>query len=160
MISIISRSAVEPSRISIELTETALLHSFTETNANMQRLQEIGVNISLDDFGTGYSSLSHIHALPFDKLKIDKSFVDAISSNPRSRDIVRSLITLCNDMGIGCVVEGIETAEQLDVVHELGAKNIQGYFFSRPIEATSISAFLSAYDASSSNETDRSFAAT
>ncbi|WP_345815217.1 EAL domain-containing protein [Paraburkholderia sp. PREW-6R] len=160
MISIISGSTVEPSRISIELTETALLHSFAETNANMRRLQELGVNISLDDFGTGYSSLSHIHALPFDKLKIDKSFVDAISSNPRSRDIVRSLILLCKDMGIGCVVEGIETAEQLDVVHQLGARNIQGYFFSRPIEATSISAFLSAYDASSPHANERSLTLT
>jgi diguanylate cyclase (GGDEF)-like protein len=144
LINIIQESGVAPSRVSIELTETALLHNFAETNANMHRLQDIGVNISLDDFGTGYSSLSHIHALPFDKLKIDKSFVDEIRHNPRSRKIVRSLISLCSDMGIGCVVEGIETAEQLDVVHQLGATTIQGYFFSGPIAQTSVDAFLRA----------------
>jgi diguanylate cyclase (GGDEF)-like protein len=147
LINIIRESGVAPSRVSIELTETALLHSFEETNANMHRLQDTGVHISLDDFGTGCSSLSHIHALSFNKLKIDKSFVDEIRHNPRSRNIVRSLISLCSDMGIGCVVEGIETAEQLDVVHQLGATTIQGYFFSRPLPQTSVNAFLCAHDA-------------
>jgi len=149
LMSIISESGVSPSRISIELTETALLYSYVETNANMRRLQQLGVNISLDDFGTGYSSLSHIHALPFDKLKIDKTFVDEIQLNSRSRNIVRSLISMCKDIGIGCVVEGIETAEQLDVVQRLGADSIQGYFFSKPIEAAAVSAFLNTHGAKS-----------
>ncbi|MDR5741490.1 MULTISPECIES: EAL domain-containing protein [unclassified Caballeronia] len=142
LIEIIKASRVPPHRVAIELTETALLHSFVQTNANMALLQAVGVRISLDDFGTGYSSLSYVHALPFNKLKIDKRFIGDIEANPRSRNIVRSLITLCHDLGVTCIIEGVETTDQLRIVRELGGAAIQGYYFARPMPAANIDAYL------------------
>ncbi len=142
LIEIIQASRVSPQRIAIELTETALMHSFAQTNANMALLQKVGVRISLDDFGTGYSSLSYVHALPINKLKIDKSFISDIGANPRSRNIVRSLITLCHDLGVTCIIEGVETTDQLQIVRELGGAAIQGYYFSKPMPAASVDAYL------------------
>jgi EAL domain-containing protein (putative c-di-GMP-specific phosphodiesterase class I) len=108
----------------------------------MALLQKVGVRISLDDFGTGYSSLSYVHALPINKLKIDKSFISDIGANPRSRNIVRSLITLCHDLGVTCIIEGVETTDQLRIVRELGGAAIQGYYFARPMPTASVDAYL------------------
>lgn len=143
LIDIIVSSGVDPRRIAIELTESALLHSFSQTNANMLRFQRIGVKVSLDDFGTGYSSLSYIHALPFNKLKIDRSFIIDIESNSKSQDIVRSLVTLCQDLSLACIIEGVETVDQLHMVQNLGGATIQGYYFSRPMPAESVAHYLS-----------------
>jgi len=142
MIAIIQESMIAPHRIAIEITETALLHDFARANAHIAMLRDIGLRISLDDFGTGYSSLSYVHALPFDTIKIDRSFISDIESNSTSRNIVRSVIALCRDMNLSCIVEGVETDEQLQIVKKLGATVIQGFLYSKPILANEVSRYL------------------
>ncbi len=150
IISIIQESGVAPHRIAIELTETALLQSFAETKANMAMIRSIGATISLDDFGTGHSSLSYIHSLPLDRIKVDRSFTKDVDTNPASANIVRSLITLCRNLKISCVIEGVETKEQLCVLEEMDGKLIQGFYFSRPMPADQVSSFLRAQIGSTS----------
>ena len=102
----------------------------------------MGCGIVLDDFGTGFSSLSHLHALPLTKIKIDRSFVSNIDTVPASFKIVKSLLSLSRDMGLLCVVEGVETQEELSVIESLGGQLVQGYFFSAPISEIDIDGFL------------------
>jgi len=142
LVEIIQESTVAPHRIAIEITETALLHNFWHPNAHIAMLRDIGVMISLDDFGTGYSSLSYVHPLPFDKIKIDQSFINDIESNSASENIVRSVLALCRDMNLSCIVECVETDQQLEIVRKLGATAIQGFLYSRPILADDISMYL------------------
>jgi diguanylate cyclase (GGDEF)-like protein len=142
IITLIRSSGVCPSRIDLELTESALLHNFDVVRENMEALKAVGANISLDDFGTGYSSLSHVHALPLDKIKIDRSFVRHINDNASSQTIVRSMLTLCRDLNMACIVEGVETLEQLTTLSELGCEQIQGYYFAKPMPASEVSRFL------------------
>ena len=143
IINLIAESGIAASRVAIEITETALLLNFAETNAQISKLREFGVHISLDDFGTGYSSLSYVHALRFDEIKIDGSFVADIESNSASRNIVRSVVSLCRDMRVTCVIEGVETEEQLNVVKQLGATVVQGFLFGRPMNGDLIQDYLS-----------------
>jgi len=102
----------------------------------------MGCGISLDDFGTGYSSLSHVHRLPLDKIKVDRSFVADINDNPVSHKIIKSLTGLCDDMEIACVVEGVETRAQLDTLRRLGCDYIQGYYFAKPMPGDAIDDYL------------------
>lgn len=133
IVSLIQNSGITPSRVGIELTETALLNNFAEVSKHMGLIRNTGAEIYLDDFGTGHSSLSYIHALPLDKVKVDRSFIKSIESNRASGSVVRSVITLCRDLQIACVIEGVETASQLALLRDLGAELIQGYFFSKPL---------------------------
>ena len=105
-------------------------------------LRDIGIKISLDDFGTGYSSLSYVHALRLDKIKIDRSFIRDIQSNSASMNIVRSVIALCRDMDLSCVIEGVESNAQLDIVKQLGGTVIQGFYFSKPMPAHELTGYL------------------
>ena len=142
IIAIIGRSGIAPDRVDLELTETALLNNFDVVRDNMLSLKKIGVRISLDDFGTGYSSLSHVHALPLDKIKIDRSFVKNLHDNIAGQTIVRSMMTLCRDLRMSCVIEGVETDAELLAVTELGCDQIQGYYFSKPLPPEGVLAFL------------------
>jgi diguanylate cyclase (GGDEF)-like protein len=142
MIRLIDESGIAPQRIAIEITESALLKNFTQANTHIAMMRDIGIMISLDDFGTGYSSLSYVHALRFDKIKVDRSFIHDIQTNPTSKNIVRSVIALCRDMKVSCVIEGVETDEQLRVVKELGGHCIQGFLFSRPLSEQKVSGYL------------------
>ncbi|WP_315723889.1 MULTISPECIES: putative bifunctional diguanylate cyclase/phosphodiesterase [unclassified Bradyrhizobium] len=142
LISIIQASGVPPRRIEFEITETAVTYDFARAEESIAALKAIGCGISLDDFGTGYSSLSHVHRLPLDKLKVDRSFVRDVNANPVSHKIIKSLTGLCADMEISCVVEGVETKEQLDSLKRLGADYIQGYYFAEPMPAEAIYGFL------------------
>ena len=105
---IIAESRVAPGRISIEITETAVLLDFAQAILALNALRQLGVSISLDDFGTGYSSLAHVHQLKPDSIKIDRSFIVDVQSSKTSRDIVRTIVTLCQNLDLGCVVEGVE----------------------------------------------------
>ncbi len=131
-----------PGRIDIEITETATSYDFAQAHTAVSTLKALGVGISLDDFGTGYSSLSHVHRLPLDKIKIDRSFVTDIESDAASRKIVRSLLTLCKDLKITCIVEGVETEAQLKVLTKLGCAFVQGYYFARPMSAGAAQTYL------------------
>ncbi len=135
-------SGIDPSRIDFEITETAMVRDFEQVFATITMLKAGGVGISLDDFGTGYSSLKHLHRLPLDKIKIDRSFVANIRTNPVSYKIVKSLLALSREMNISCVVEGVETASELSVVHDLGGTMVQGYYYSKPVPADEAIRFL------------------
>jgi diguanylate cyclase (GGDEF)-like protein len=142
LISIIAKSGLPPHRIDFEITETAVTFDFVRAQQSIATLKAMGCGISLDDFGTGYSSLSHVHRLPLDKLKIDRSFVADVNENPVSHKIIKSLTGLCDDMEIACVVEGVETRAQLDTLRRLGCDFIQGYYFAKPMPGAAIEDYL------------------
>lgn len=143
LISIIEKSGMPPRRIDFEITETAVTFDFVRAQQSIATLKAMGCGVSLDDFGTGYSSLSHVHRLPLDKIKIDRSFVSDINDNPVSYKIIKSLTGLCDDMEIACVVEGVETRAQLDTLRRLGCDFIQGYYFAKPMSGDAIGDYLS-----------------
>lgn len=130
---ILMKSNVSPHRINFELTETAMMVDLRQAQESIVQLQQLGCGIALDDFGTGYSSLTQLHALSLTKIKIDKSFVKDIDKNPASLQIVNSLLSLANDMQLKCIVEGVETEDELATLQKIGAKFIQGYIFSKPL---------------------------
>ena len=142
LIAIIEKGGVPPRRIDFEITETAVTFDFARAEQSIGALKAMGCGISLDDFGTGYSSLTHVHRLPLDKIKVDRSFVADINDNPVSHKIIKSLAGLCDDMEIACVVEGVETHAQLDSLRRLGCELIQGYYFSKPMPGAAIEDYL------------------
>ncbi len=142
LITIIEKSGVPPRRIDFEITETAVTFDFVRAQQSIAALKAMGCGISLDDFGTGYSSLSHVHRLPLDKIKVDRSFVADINDNPVSHKIIKSLTGLCDDMEIACVAEGVETRAQLDSLRRLGCDFIQGYYFAKPMPGDAIDGYL------------------
>ncbi|MFG6284040.1 bifunctional diguanylate cyclase/phosphodiesterase [Sphingomonas sp. S6] len=142
LIEILERSGVPSHRVEFEVTETALMMNLDEALANIHRLKATGTRISLDDFGTGYSSLSQIQKLPLDKIKVDGSFVRDLADSEASQKIVRSVSALSRDLSLSCVVEGVETQEQLDILQDMGCSLIQGYFFAKPLREADVGAFL------------------
>ena len=142
LLELIERSGVHPARIDMEITETAVLHDTAQLQRATGQLRGLGCGVSLDDFGTGFSSLSQLLALPLTKIKIDRRFVTGIPDKPTSMKIVRSLLALSRDMELGCVIEGVETREELAVLRELGGNLMQGYLFARPMPAEAVRAWL------------------
>ena len=141
---IVLKSGVEPNRIDFEITETAIMRDFEQAKSAINTLKTFGCGISLDDFGTGYSSLTQLHALPLTKIKIDRSFVTELHERPASYKIVKSLIALSRDMGLGCVIEGVETEQELKALLHLGGFEIQGYYYSPPLPQAELAAYLDA----------------
>ncbi|WP_053078660.1 putative bifunctional diguanylate cyclase/phosphodiesterase [Methylobacterium tarhaniae] len=133
IVSAIRTSGLKPQRVILEVTETALIQDVAQAQTVLETLKATGISIALDDFGTGYSSLSYVHRLPLDKLKIDRSFISEITTDPASRDIVTSIAALARNLKLACVVEGIETAEQSRLLEGLGFELMQGYHFHRPM---------------------------
>jgi len=132
--SAIANAQIDPQRVEIEITESALMHD-SEANVQMlHRLRELGLRIALDDFGTGYSSLNYLRAFPFDKIKIDRCFVSEMLERDDCEAIVRNVIMLAGALGMETTAEGVETREQYDWLRRHGCKEAQGYFISRPIE--------------------------
>ena len=142
IVSIIRGSAFDPGRLDLEITETAFTHDFEQVQRSIEMLRLLGCGISLDDFGIGYSSLSRLHALPLTKIKIDRSFVTGLHKSPASFKIVKSLLALSRDMGLDCVIEGVETQEELATLRSLGGLMVQGYIYSPPILEDQIVAYL------------------
>ncbi len=136
LLAILETSGFPPSQLEIELTETAVMDDINLARRQMQKFKDAGVGIALDDFGSGYSSLGQIRDLPLDKVKIDKSFTDQICTDAKIRNIVAALVQLCRQIDIVCVVEGIETLEQLGLLSDMGCELGQGYLFSKPIPAS------------------------
>jgi diguanylate cyclase (GGDEF)-like protein len=125
----------DPDRVDFEITETAIVLDIDQAQRAVEEFRSLGCGVSLDDFGTGYSSLSQLHALALSKLKVDRSFVTDIHLKPASYKIVKSLVILAQDMGLDCVIEGVETNEEMDALKRLGCSQVQGYLFSRPMSA-------------------------
>jgi len=134
----LASSGLHPTRLEIEITETVLLQNKETTLAVLHQLRALGVRIALDDFGTGYSSLTYLQCFPFDKIKIDRSFVKDITENTGSLNIVRAVAALASGMGMTATAEGVETREQLDSITSEGCTEMQGFLFSRPLPAREI----------------------
>lgn len=131
----LAHSGLEPNRLELELTESIFVGDSDETENMFKTLKDIGVRIALDDFGTGYSSLSYLRAAPFDKIKVDKSFVDSCTQNDKnSAKIIAAIVGLSNALNMETTVEGVEAFDQLEVVRERGAKLIQGFLYARPMK--------------------------
>jgi diguanylate cyclase (GGDEF)-like protein len=134
----LAASGLRPTRLEIEITETALLQNKETTLAVLHQLRSLGIRIAMDDFGTGYSSLTYLQCFPFDKIKIDRSFVKDITENIGSLNIVRAVAALANGMGMTATAEGVETREQLDRIVSEGCTEMQGFLFSQPLPVDEI----------------------
>ncbi|MCK1358523.1 EAL domain-containing protein [Bradyrhizobium sp. 199] len=142
VVSALARSGLPAHRLELEITESALLESTEATIAILDQLRELGARISMDDFGTGYSSLSYLRSFPFDKIKIDQSFIRELSDAPESIAIVRAIASLGSSLGMSVTAEGVETTDQLRRIHVEGCTEAQGYLFSRPRPAHEVEMVL------------------
>jgi diguanylate cyclase (GGDEF)-like protein len=133
-------SGLDPYRLELEITESLLLGNTDAILAELRTLKAIGVSIVMDDFGTGYSSLSYLWRFPFDKIKLDRSFMQGVeTSGKNARTVVKTIIALGRELGMRITVEGVETAEQAAFLDSVNADQVQGYFFGRPVPASEIS---------------------
>lgn len=124
---------IDPHTLKLEVNEAALLGKPEQTRAVMNDLRDLGIRIGIDDFGTGFSSLSFLHRIPLDLLKIDQSFVHKMLDCSETRDIVRTIINLAQNLNLDVVAEGVETAEQRDLLYQMGCTHAQGYFYAQPV---------------------------
>jgi EAL domain-containing protein (putative c-di-GMP-specific phosphodiesterase class I) len=139
---VVTETTIEPHRLELEITENLLLHDTKATLATLRLLKEIGVRIAMDDFGTGYSSLGYLHRFPFDKIKIDRTFIRDLGHSAEATAIVRAIIGLGHSLGMRAVAEGVETKEQVVLLKKEGCHEVQGYYFARPMPAAELSRFL------------------
>ncbi|MFQ3453213.1 EAL domain-containing protein [Bradyrhizobium sp. UFLA01-814] len=138
----LSQARVAPHRLEIEITESMLISKYAPASSILNSLLQLGVTVALDDFGTGYSSLTYLLKLPYTRIKIDQSFIRDMLRRPDSAAIVRSIITLAQELQIGVVAEGVETAEQLDYLRQTGCDEVQGYLVGRPVAVDHVFALL------------------
>jgi diguanylate cyclase (GGDEF)-like protein len=144
VMSALAASGLAAGRLALEITETVLLQDAETTLAVLQKLREIGVKIAMDDFGTGYSSLSYLRKFPFDKIKIDQSFIRDMSDHDDSLAIVRAVVAMSSSLSIGTTAEGVETFQQLERLKSEGCTEAQGYLFSPPRSAADVRTWLAA----------------
>jgi diguanylate cyclase len=135
-------AGLEPRFLELELTESAVMHDAESSIEILKRLAGLGVRISVDDFGTGYSSLSYLRRLPLDKLKIDHSFIQEVTTSRDDAQIVRAIVSLAHSLHLKVIAEGVETEEQLDFLRRLGCDQYQGYFCSKPLPPDAFARFL------------------
>jgi EAL domain-containing protein (putative c-di-GMP-specific phosphodiesterase class I) len=131
--SALQKSGLPPERLEVEITESVLLERAADNNIFIARLKALGVSLALDDFGTGYSSLSYLTTFPFDKIKIDKSFIRNLTERQENAAIISSIVTLARGLNMSVTAEGVETREQLDRLRLLGVNFAQGYLLGRPV---------------------------
>ncbi|RJX66372.1 EAL domain-containing protein [Tsuneonella suprasediminis] len=135
----IAASGIDPDRLELELTESVFMGDTEATEATFSRLKDIGVRLALDDFGTGYSSLSYLRSAPFDKLKVDKSFVDSCTmKDQNSEKIITAIIGLSKALGMETTVEGVEAFDQLNVVKQKGATLVQGWLYAKAMPQAAV----------------------
>ena len=149
LVSALTQAGLQPHRLELEVTESVFLELSGTTQKVLDQIQSLGVGLAMDDFGTGYSSLGYLRKAAFDTLKIDRSFVHAISErNPESLAIIRAVVALAGSLGMKTVAEGVATAEQRRLVQTLGCDRIQGYFYSYPVAAPEVRKLLGGTGAS------------
>ena len=144
---VLADTGADPSRLKIELTESLVIDNVAETIARMEVLKALGVGFSLDDFGTGYSSLSYLKRLPLEQLKIDRSFVNDLATDPNDAAIVQTIITMGRTLGLNVIAEGVETTEQWERLDQYGCTAYQGYLFSRPLPLAEFEGLLRQHQA-------------
>jgi len=140
----LAESGLAPGRLELEVTETVLIRDDEEALTILQQLRELGVRIALDDFGTGYSSLSYLHRFPFDKIKIDRSFISDIGEPEDSSPIVQAVVHMAAARRMATTAEGVETEAQREVLRQLGCSQMQGWLFSPAVPAAKLKQLLSA----------------
>jgi EAL domain-containing protein (putative c-di-GMP-specific phosphodiesterase class I) len=133
VLEVVRESGVQPEKLKLELTETALVKDIEDAVIKMASLEKHGIKFSLDDFGTGYSSLSYLRYLPLEQLKIDRSFISRIPSNGNDAAIVQAIIAMGHSLGLTIVAEGVETEQQLKFLSNFGCNFYQGFLFSKPV---------------------------
>jgi diguanylate cyclase (GGDEF)-like protein len=138
----LAEAGISPGRFEIEMTESMLISKYGSASSVLKSLLQLGVTVALDDFGTGYSSLTHLRKFPFSRIKIDQSFVRDMLTQPDCAAIVKSVIGLAQDLGIGVVAEGVETKEQLDYLRQTNCGEVQGYLIGRPVLSDQVFALL------------------
>jgi diguanylate cyclase (GGDEF)-like protein/PAS domain S-box-containing protein len=138
----LARTGANPQRLKLELTEGLMVHNVEDVIAKMRALKALGVGFPLDDFGTGYSSLSYLKQLPLDQLKIDKSFVRDVLSDPNDAQIAQTIVALAQSLGLGVIAEGVETEAQRAFLASIGCHAYQGYLFSHPLPLTQFEALV------------------
>lgn len=139
---VLAETGLAPELLELELTESVMVKDFAESRRQLQKLKRLGVRIAVDDFGTGYSSLNNLHRLPIDMLKIDRSFTQALGELNGTLPIVEGIITMAHSMGMLVVAEGVETLEQMETLSLKGCDYLQGYLFSKPVDAESAALLL------------------
>jgi diguanylate cyclase (GGDEF)-like protein/PAS domain S-box-containing protein len=140
--SALRQTGLPPQHLTLEITESVVMEHPETAILMLERLKELGIKLNIDDFGTGYSSLAYLQRFPVDTMKIDRSFVNRMTEGAESAEIVRTIVTLAHNLNMHVTAEGIETAEQLAQLKNLDCENAQGYYLSRPIEATAAGEFL------------------
>jgi diguanylate cyclase (GGDEF)-like protein len=147
VVAALGASGLSAHRLELEITETVLLQDTESTIETLDELRNLGVHISMDDFGTGYSSLAYLQKFPFDKIKIDRSFVSKLSERPESLAIIRAVTGLGISLGMKTTAEGVETEDQLQTLKEEGCTEVQGYLFSKPVPAAQAALLLQSHKA-------------
>ena len=132
VIEVLNRTGLKPELLQLELTESIMLSGIQRAAEKMKRLKQLGVSFAIDDFGTGYSCLSYLPSLPFDALKIDRSFIQQLTMKPEGEAMVHTLITLGQKFSMRVIVEGVEKPKQLQLLRQLGGDEIQGYLMGPP----------------------------
>jgi diguanylate cyclase (GGDEF)-like protein len=146
----LAASGQSGARLELEITENALMEQYLAGHAALKRLQALGVRIAMDDFGTGYASLSHLRSFPFDRIKVDQSFVAAMTGSIQGNAIVRAILQLAATLDIATIAEGVETPAQLEQLHAIGCDEAQGFLFSSAQPASAVPRLLSGWSAISS----------
>ena len=142
ILAVLSKTKFQPSRLEVELTESALVNDIEAAKTVIRAFKRLGVRIALDDFGTGYSSLSYLSELPFDKIKIDRSFIRTLHNQRESAKVVSAIVGLGKSLGVPIIAEGIETARDEDVVRAMGCSIAQGFYYSEPVPAVELPALM------------------
>ena len=142
----IALSGITAGRLELEITESVMLEDVTSVLEQLRAIKRLGCQVSLDDFGTGYSSLSYIRHFPFDRIKIDQSFVKDLGDNPDSLAIIRAVAGLCGSLGSKSTAEGVETLDQLEILHREHCDSAQGYLFSKPVPLEMVQALIGSND--------------
>jgi EAL domain-containing protein (putative c-di-GMP-specific phosphodiesterase class I) len=131
-----------PELLDLEITESTLINLSSENGEMIQRLRQAGIRFSLDDFGTGYSSLNYLRRFSIDRIKIAQEFISELAINTDAASIVKLILGLSRDFGKEVIAEGVETAEQLNLLQDWDCQNVQGFYFARPMSAEAIGPLL------------------
>lgn len=134
----LTRAGLSPSRLEVEVTESVLIDDVEVALDTLRQIRALGVRIALDDFGTGYSSLSYLRSFPFDKVKIDRSFVQELTTRRDNQIIVQAIRDMARGLGMSVTAEGVETPEQAERLRQSGCEELQGYLYSRPMVAEAL----------------------
>jgi EAL domain-containing protein (putative c-di-GMP-specific phosphodiesterase class I) len=142
----LQRHQLSPDRIEVEITESLLMQNMNSALQNLHAIKQLGVRIALDDFGTGYSSLAYLRMFPFDKLKIDRAFINELMQASDARAIVRTMLELARVLGMDTLAEGVEEPAQLEVLRRVGCSGMQGFLVARPMPAQELAGLLQRWD--------------